>query len=345
MNVSLFSTFSSIPAGGAAGPDNASDAFVNFYGKPVWIQDIVFDWDFTIPSRASASTFGAPLGDAIRAQIKVGNHPLTAGFVPVCLLGRINNPRASTPALRTAAQSVHSTFTWRLPEPLWLPPNVPLTIIMQHQNDFDVDSAAASQTIDVTARGVLDEQNTIPETVDVPYAAPYLTPVQSTVTGGTTGVAPPVISQSGQTDLFNPFTVPLNVERLSFEISVSSTGLDGAQRANFAPTDAISAQDQTGALVIGQNYGLDRRYVTMKMTSGKGRSIVNNYVPIGVVIPSTSRSWDMRTVLSPADYMVAFISQQLPLFTDPGTLPFQMRTGLAMVGSRRLTLREFAATY
>ncbi len=344
MNVSLFSTFTNIPAGGSRSPDNTG-CFVNLFPRPLWIHDLVFDWDWTIPARGVSQTYGTPLGDAIRVSIKVGNHPMTAGFVPVCLLGQVENGRANTPALRSNAQVVHSTFTWHLPEPLWLPPNLPLTIQIQHLNDFAVNSASADQTVDVTARGVLDEQDTIPDVVDVPYAASFLTPVETDTSAGTTGVAPPVVAQSGQTDLFNPFDQPLNLERLTYEISVSSTGLSGATRANFAPTDATSAQDQMSALTIGQNYGLDRRYVTLKMVSGKGRSIVSNYMPIGAVIASTSRSWYMHSVLDPADYLVAFISQQMPLFTDPGTIAFQMRTGLAMIGSRRLTLREFAATY
>lgn len=342
MDALLSSSFDSIPVNGIKGPAS-SGCLNNFYNRPLWIRDITFSFDWTIPSRGVAQAYGTPLGDAIRASVKIGNHPMTAGFIPVCLLGPVGNARSQTPALRTAAQVTHSTFTWRLPEPLWLPPNMPISMQIQHVNDFTVASAAGDQTVQVAIRGIFDEKDTIPETVDVPYATSFLTPVETDTSGATTGVAPPVVAQSAQTDLFNPFTVPLNVERLSFEISVASTGLDGATRANFAPTDAVSAQDQTGGLTSGQNYGLDRRYVTLKMVSGKGRGIINNYVPIGVAIPSVTRTWMMNAVLDPADYYVAFISQQMPLFTQ--TLAFQMRTGLAMVGSRRLTLSEFAATY
>jgi hypothetical protein len=341
MNVTLFSTFSSIPAGGLAGPDS-SGCLVNFYPSPIWIDDIVFDWDWTIPSRGVAQTYGAPLGDAIRANIRWQNHPLTSGFMPVNLLGPARNARAATPALRTAAQEVHTSLVWRLPEPLWLPPNVPLTIQLRHQNDFTVASAAASQTVDVTVRGVLADDHDIPDDVDLPYAAPYLTPVETDTSGGTTGVAPPVIAQSGQTDLFTPFEQTLNLERLTYYVGVSSTGLDGATRANFAPTDATSGQDQTGALMSGQNYGLAQRYVTLKMVSGKGRALVRDYTPIATVF-GPERSWSTRALLSPGDYYTAFISQQMPLFTE--TLAFQMRTGIGMIGTRRISLRDAIKTY
>jgi hypothetical protein len=343
MNVTLFSTFDSIPAGGLAGPAS-SGCLVNFYNRPIWIDDIVFDWDWTVPSRGVSQTYGAPLGDTIRASIRWQNHPLTAGFMPVNLLGSARNARAATPAIRAATNVVHTSLVWRLPEPLWLPPNVPLTFQIQHVNDFTVASAAASQTIDVTIRGVLADSDDIPDEVDIPYAASFLTPVETDTSGGTTGVAPPVIAQSGQTDLFNPFEVPLNIERLTYYVGVSSTGLDGATRANFAPTDATSGQDQTGSLTVGQNYGLAQRYVTMKMVSGRGRALIRNYTPIGTVF-GPERSWVTKTLLTPADYYTAFISQQMPLFTDPGTLAFQMRTALGMIGTRRITLRDAIKTY
>jgi hypothetical protein len=234
---------------------------------------------------------------------------------------------------------------WKFPTPLWLPPNVPISIEIFHQNDFVVDVAFGTQTVDVTARGYLDESADVPEYVDIPYATSFLGAVQSTVSAGTTGLAPVVTEQTKQTDLFNPFTVPLNVEKLLYEIGVSSHGLEGVTNANFAPTDATSAQDQTSELLAGQNYALDRRYVMIKLTSATGRNLIKDFVPIGTVISATTRCLDTKAVLEPGNYYVAFLQEQMPLFTDRGTLPFQMRTGLSIVGSRRLAIDEALSTY
>lgn len=348
MNVSLFSTFSNISPGGVKSPD-ATGCFVNFYKHPIWIENIVFDWDWTVPTRTQ-QTYGTPLGDAIRARILYRNNPMTAGFVPVNLLARSENWRTNTPQILAETQVLHSTFTWRFASPLWLPPNVPLSIEISHQNDFTVNVPAPAQQVDVTARGYWDETDGIPEYIDIPYATAFLGKVQSNVVAATTGLEPPVMEQTAQTDLFNPFTEPLNVDRLQYEISISSHGIDlsSSLNANFAPTDATSAEDQTGLLLAGQNYGLDRRYVAIKMTSSSGRSLIKQFVPIGSVIPSNSRSLDTRAVLDPGSYYIAFLQEQMPLFTERSSaplLPFQMRTGLSLVGSRRVTVDEALNTY
>lgn len=344
MNVSLFSTFSGLSPGVVKAPDS-SGCFTNFYRYPIWIRDIIFDWDFLVPSRASSLTYGVPLGDTIRASIKYRNHPLTSGYVPVNLLCPATDWAANAPSLTAAGQTIHSTFTWEFTTPLWLPPNVHLTIDLLHQNDFVVDVPFGAVEVDVTARGYLDETAQTPDYVDVPYGTAFLGAVQSTVVAGTTGLAPTVAEQTAQTDLFNPFTVPFNLDRLQYEIGVSSHGLDGVVNANFAPTDATSAQDQTSQLLAGQNYGLDRRYVQMKLTSSTGRNLIKDFVPIGTVISSTTRSLDTRATLSPGHYYVAFLQEQMPLFIDRGTRPFQMRVGLSLVGSRRLSLDEALSTY
>src|SRR3990172_7018197 len=308
MNVSLFSTFTSIPASSVRGPDSTG-CFVNLYGKPIWVRDITWDWDWEVPDRAVVQTYGTPLGDAIRCGLKYQNQPMTNGRIPVCLLAKATNWRAHTPPFSVAGDVVHSTFTWTFGAPLWLPTNVPLTIEIGHTNDFVV---------------------------------------QSSVVAATTGLAPMVTEQTAQTDLFNPFSVPLNIDRMQYEISVSSHGTDvpgGAANANFAPTDATSAQDQTSLLAASQNYGLDRRYVQMKLTSSRGRNLVKDFIPIGAVIPSTTRAWETKSILNPAAYYVATLHEEMPLFTDRGELPFQMRVGLSLVGSRRLKTAEAFDTY
>ncbi len=347
MNVSFFSTFSAIPVSSVRSPDSTG-CFVNLYGKPIWVRDITWDWDWTVPVRAAVQTYGTSLGDAIRCGIKYQNQPMTNGRIPVCLLAKATNWRAHTAPFSASGAVVHSTFTWTFASPLWLPPNVPLTIEIGHTNDFTVNSAAVDQTVDVTVRGTIDDSGLVPAYIDVPYATAFLGAVQSKVVAATTGLVPIVTEQTSPTDLFNPFSVPLNIDRMQYEISVSSHGADvagGAANANFAPTDATSAQDQTSLLAASQNYGLDRRYVNMKLTSSRGRNLVKAYLPIGAVIPSTTRAWEARSTLAPAAYYVAFLQEQMPLFTDRGTLPFQMRVGLSLVGSRRLKTEEAFDTY
>jgi hypothetical protein len=351
VNVALFSTFSAISPGGVDGPDTG-DAFRNSFPYPMWVRDIVIDWDWNVTSRSQVKTYGAPLGDAIRIGIKYKNHPITNGLIPVRLLARITDWRSSTPpftvATSTSGTTVHSTFLWRLPRPLWIPPNSGLTIQVGHVNDFTVDVAAGAQDVDVTVRGDLDEGGVEPQYIDLPYAAHFLGQVLSTVSGGSTGVAPIVTEKTGQTDLFNPFDQPLNVERMQYAISISSHGKDadnGAANANFAPTDETSAQDQTSQLASGQSYGLNRRYVLIKMTSALGRNLIKDFIPVGNVLSSTNRAMALNTVLEPQRYYLATLQSQMPLFVDRGTLPFQMRTGLSLVGTRRLTMHEADRVY
>ena len=83
----------------------------------------------------------------------------------------------------------------------------------------------------------------------------------------------------------------------------------------------------------------------MKLTSSHGRNLVKDFLPIGAIIPSTTRSWETRSVLDPAAYYVATLHEEMPLFTDRGDLPFQVRVGLSLVGSRRLKAEEAFDTY
>jgi len=103
MNVSLFSPFSNISPGGVKTPDT-SGCFVNFYKSPIWIEDMIFDWDWVVPSR-TAQTYGTPLGDAIRVSLRYRNNPMTNGFVPVNLLARAENWRANTPPFLAEGES------------------------------------------------------------------------------------------------------------------------------------------------------------------------------------------------------------------------------------------------
>jgi hypothetical protein len=351
MNVALFSTFSAIAPGGADGPDTP-DAFTNKFAFPIWVRDIVFDWDWSVTSRTQVKTYGTPLGDVIRARLVYKNHPLTSGYIPIRLLARITDWRSSTPpffnATATSGNTVHSTFLWRLAQPLWVPPDAAISVRIAHTNDFPVDVVGPSQDVDVTIRGELDESGMAPPMIDLPFASFWLGNVLSTVSGGSTGLSPIVTERTGQTDLYNPFDQPLMVERMQYEISISSHGKDldnGAANANFAPTDETSGQDQTSQLASGQAYGLDRRYVQIKMTSAKGRNLIKDFIPIGNVLSSTNRAMAANSVLDPAHYYLATIQSQMPLFVDRGTLPFQMRTGLSLVGSRRIPLNVLDRTY
>ena len=353
MDVAMFSLFSAITAGGVGSP-STPDAFNNKFKYPILVRDIVIDWDWTIPTRAVAQTYGAPLGDAIRIQVKYCNQPLTSGYIPVRLLGHISDWRGSTPGFTVSTavsgSTLHSSFRWVFRRPLWLPPDAPLTIQIQHQNDFAVNVPAAAQDVDVTVRGTLDESGVIPQFVDVPYAAMFLGAVQSTVVANTTGVAPVVTERSGQTDLFNPFDQTLMLERMKYEISVSSHGNDGATNANFAPTDEVSAQDQTSQLNNGQAYGLDRRYVVIKLSSSDGRNLIQNFTPIGGVLSTTQyrRGMANNTILEPGAFYLATIQSQMPLFTDraaPPPIPFQMRTAVGFNAFRRLTVPEIFTPY
>ena len=352
MDVAMFSLFSAVPPGGVGSP-STPDAFSNKFKYPILVRDIVIDWDWTIPTRSTIQTYGTPLGDAIRILVKYANQPMTAGYVPVRLLGQITDWEGSTPSFISSSAisgtTLHSTFRWVFRRPLWLPPDTPLTIQIQHQNDFAVDVPAASQDVDVTVRGTLDESGHVPDFIDVPYATAFLGRVLSTVSAGSTGVAPTVTERSAQTDLFNPFNETLMLERMKYEISVSSHGSDagGAANTNFAPTDEVSAQDQTSQLANGQAYGLDRRYVVIKLTSSDGRNLIQNFTPIGGVLSTTQyrRGMANNTILEPGAYYLATLQSQMPLFVDRGTLPFQMRTAVGFNSFRRLTIPEIFKPY
>ena len=346
MNVSISSRFTNIPFGGVASPDE-SIGFTNIFPSPILVNSIVFTWFWTVPSRTSVNTYGTPMSDVLRVRMDYGNQPLTNGFVPIDLLGRSVNWRTTAPSIIIAGQVTETCKEWRFPHPLWLPPNQQIRMQVQHQNDFAIGVKEVAQTVSVTMRGYLDESDIIPQWIDIPYATAYLGTIWGAA-GASTGVEPMVTEQNKPTDLFNPFAVPLCIDHFKYLIGVSSNGLNQPTStvANFAPTCAVDAQDQTSLNLIGQNYGLDRRYVRIKMTSSTGRSLIKDFAPIGSIISSAWRRLDTKAILDPAQYYVAILQSQMPLFVARNTgLAFQMRTDLGMLATRRLTPAEALVTY
>jgi hypothetical protein len=236
--------------------------------------------------------------------MKYMNQPITNGRIPVCLLAPSYNWRANTPPFTASGQVVHSTFTWHLANPLWLPPNVPISIEIGHQNDFAVASPADSQTVDVTVRGVADDSGVEPEYIDIPYASAFLGAVQSTVTAGRPA-SPTMPELTAQTDLFNPFTVPLSVDRFQYEISLVAQNGRGGRRGERELRPPMPLRRKIRRRSSPRRELRSRRRYVQRSSLVAQAELIRDFLAIGAVIPRPRGRGETKTVLDPGHYYIA----------------------------------------
>jgi hypothetical protein len=205
--------------------------------------------------------------------------------------------------------------SWKLPNPLYLPANAKLDVQIQNTVDFSTaaighgftfDTAQGNATVRVTLAGRFAKPYETPDVIDIPYVAKFLGTIFGTSSSTTAGQEPPQTEQSGPTDLYNPFSVPMTVERFLYEISCAGTD----SSATLIPVDGTTIQIGTGS------QGLDRRYVTMRLTTHDNKAIVRDYTPIGAIFSATDRSWQVNTVLMPQGYYLIDLSEQRPIVNN-----------------------------
>ncbi len=354
----LASNFTNIPHGIKL-PDD-TNAFFNRRSYPILIEEVSFAW----PSQVSqfpmnGSAVPTSLGDVLRAKITYQGVPITSGFVPINLLTRIKNWDVNVPSLGLPETSPINR-TWTFPAPLYVPANGKVEIQHQQQNDFFTSAAAPILTPPdrVTLRGRRGLGP--PSTIDIPYPASWHWQVwgSDVIVAGVhqVGLSAPITEESGPTDLVNPFNYPLAVERFIFE--VSRTGYADDATGNLAHITALSPVDglQPGGLVTGgaiaslaggSSVGapFEERFVSIKLSDFSGPPIVRDYLPLAAILSQNTRSWPCRSVLGTNEYYKVSLYDNPGLFAanplgDAATIPFQARTGISIIGSRRVPKPE-----
>src|ERR1700733_11938940 len=118
----LLTAHISIPPGGAMGVADSTRLENPFQG-PMWLDEV----RFRIPNPTSVSAAAGVGWSSLRVELKLGDIPITNGYGPISLLGKVlqeassntDEPAGTNNALLDEASL--QSFTWKLPKPLYIP--------------------------------------------------------------------------------------------------------------------------------------------------------------------------------------------------------------------------------
>ena len=207
--------------------------------------------------RASGvSLSGVNLGALVSTKMMLGQHYLMRDAAPIWLLGTT----MADDQEQSATDPAYSHYRWRLPEPLYVEAGQVLHPWFSRKED---GLPSINVQVSYAGRTVAPNQPR-PKLLAIPYATSWVTKLGN------------VYQQSNEFDLFNPFTVPLRVQRLTGRV----------QNANRA--QKVLTADPTStprlSLLINDSWG--------------GKMVNNNTGPSDVFDIARS-AWTVDTVMPP----------------------------------------------
>jgi hypothetical protein len=235
------------------------------FRRAIIIEEIAFDLRVADPD-----TNAPNLGSFVYAKLALGNHYFMRDPVPLWLLGTFmtSTQEAALDSTLTT-KTCYSHYRWRLPEPLYVEAGQILRSTFSRPTTLP-GAVFGSINVQVTYKGRTVAQNQPrPKLLAVPYAAPFVTDFGN------------VYQQSNEKHLFNPFDIPIRVQRL--------TGR------------TLSAQDGTTGPVayMGFTPGIPQSGTTILMNDSWGGKMVNNNTGPSDVFDILRGAWTVDTMMPP----------------------------------------------
>ncbi len=235
----LMSSSASVLDNNSAIPQSADLAYP--FRKPVIIEEI--RWNLRM---ATSSSQNRNLGSFVSTKLSIGQRYLMRDPVPIWLLGTLLSiDREQILENTLVEKSYFSDYRWRLPEPLYLDAGQVLSSWFTRGNDSFTGTPVTVQ-VSYVGRTVSPRQPR-PKVIPIPYAASFVTTLGQTY------------GQSNEKHLFNPFDIPLRVQRMTGRTVVGETALPAVAPA-FTPVTPQSAvtlliNDSWGGKIVGNNTG------------------------------------------------------------------------------------------
>jgi hypothetical protein len=290
----------------------------NPFDTGMWLDEIRFR-----VSQPTSGSVGDPDGAymAIGAEIRMGRMPLTSGYVPIGLLAKVllgeqtTNGDLSSQLIWPGA----AYHTWKLPKPLFVPATevvIPkFTNIPNYQGLGD-----GPLVVEVALVGrVCPREMPAPDVLCVPWAASWL----STIIAAS-GQSNPVLEQSAEKDLVNPFDDPLFVERFIGRSALVPASL------SFQTFEWYSAGLGVNA---GPAYG--DRLITVQAYDSFGNILVRDPTPFQHLFQILDRSWTVNSMLQPKGFFIFQLARDFTNVSRP-VAGLQNGVGIGMVGYRRV---------
>jgi hypothetical protein len=232
----------------------------------------------------------------ISLEMRVGNVFLTRDFVPYWLFGQ-----------QVGLNGALATQTWRLPKPLFLSPGEEVFVRFKNLGTVDATTQQiTAKALNVTLAGYgLQGCTSYPKTIPVPYITTYIGPTSS---------AAGTILESVDTDLVNPFDVPMFVNRFVGALAVWT--------ANAGAAGALSAYADAA-----------QRQFTISMVDHLANGTIRDAVQWGHLF-GVDLSWVVNTVLPPKGYYLATVN----VGTDTLGSQAPLQPLIGMIGTREVNL-------
>jgi hypothetical protein len=261
-----------------------------------------------------------------------GRINLTEKFVPVWNLGPLLSQGIDLSAYVGAGigsagnQYRFSHYRWLLPVPLIVPPGSVLVPTFEIEDNGPLGAGAVTRpylgypnggiTADVAFGGRRIPGLKIPSRVDIPFATAFL----PSETINTTGVS---VRQSGDKDLYNPFHVPMHVQRF--------IGRYRYMPDAFSPyQNQIITDTWGGAFGPGPTGGVTSNIAEVKLTDSRGYTGIRDFTPWPDVFDANYRSWTFGAELPPKEW--AFFAVRNIGYSS-GT--YRLRPMISMIGHRK----------
>lgn len=228
------------------------------FRKAIVIEEIRFDLRMV-------STSSLQLGANLNVKLQLGQHYLMRDPVPVWLLGTsMTTIEEESTDTSLATRVCYSHYRWRLPEPLYVEAGQWLQAVFSRTTDaFAKITGTIHGQITYVGKTVSPKQPR-PKVLAVPYVAPFVTTVAQTY------------QQSNENNLFNPFDIPIRIQRLTGRV------LNSNARLQLALTPTTPTGD-----------------VTIMMNDSWGGKMVNNLTGPSDVFDCLRAAWTVDTVMPP----------------------------------------------
>lgn len=252
-------------------------------------------------------------GGMVGVSLTLGSLPVTQGYVPIWNFARgesLVDDSCTTRSYDATAQGFPycADYVWRLPRPLYVPPGRVLVPQVQHRG---VISSAIDFRISYVGRTVEEKKGKA--TIQVPYVTSWSSNSYALADGRT-------LERSNETDFRNPFTRPLHV--LYFV-------------GRSLQTEIHSATLRT--VCRGHPYNLYNSLVSIKMSHSSGLKAIEDYTPIGVVMPIDQGAiWPCPHDLAPQSFYTIDLLKAAPSATsnETGYTGHVEQLQISMVGWR-----------
>ncbi len=289
------------PAGGGSFGLADTTLLENPFQAPMWLDEI----RFRVPNTTSVGAAWSSL----RVELKLGEIPITNGFVPISTLGKVLDESDGSPG----GEFYMNSFTWKLPKPLFIPARE----LLRPTIYFVPFSGAPARTVNIIyACRPLPKGTPTPRVLQLPWVT-YFQPAMLTTPNATDQV-----DLSTPSDIFNPFDQDLHVQRFlgRFMIQDATQGIDGG---NAGDLSSALINTDTGAIVTGTFVSAQDSFNNI---------LIRDPTPFASVFDRIDRAWTVNCMLPPKGFYLFTIDRIWSAYTPALTAT----VAISMIGWREV---------